>query len=150
MSIYLEGGQRSRHVAKSQPADRNGEWTAVTAEAPTGALRALATTSAGATSEFSDSFQAARRVRLNAGEQWMAWTGPDMPVAEAMSQLGLRLETVWRWDAEAQAWQGWSPWIPFLTADDPGVIDVIQAGDALWLKLGSGTSIEFIFPGGGI
>ena len=150
VAIYVSESGGERRIARtSRRADRSGNWSAKTAEIPTGHLRVLAYSSAGATSEFSPSFMPSRRVELGEGANWFAWTGPTMGVAEAMSPLLGKLETVWVWNAAEAEWRGWSPSIPFDLTGRSGRLDQLVTGDVVRVEFGRRGPREFFVPAGG-
>ena len=140
--IYERSNSGERRVTRSQPADRHGRWEVNISVIPKARLRALASTSAGATSEFSAWFMPSQRVRLTAGVNWFAWTGPSMEIGEAMAPLERWLETVWVWDAVDGAWRGWSP----LTAGGGG-LERLETGNVVRLRLSSGAPPGLLHPG---
>ena len=131
-------------VKRSRRANASGQWEATTLVLPRGELRALASTSAGATSEFSPSFMPSQRVRLTAGVNWFAWTGPSMSVAGAMSPLSAWLETVWVWSASEGRWRGWSP-----LAVGAGGLERLETGVVVRLQLSGRPPDEFFVPAAG-
>ncbi len=144
-------------VARSQRADGQGRWTARTSIVPRAPIRALAVTGAGSTSEFSEPFLPSQRVRLRNGRAFFAWTGTEMPIAQAFASLtpGLDrwIETVWRWNAEQAAWEGWSPRV---SSSVNGALQRVRAGDVLRLQLANATGRstdrppqEFFVPAAG-
>ena len=149
VEIYMRDGEMERRIARSGRADAAGNWTATTAEVPHGRLRALATRAAGATSEFSPSFTPAQRVRLNSGEHWFAWTGPAMPVAEALAPLTNSLETVWVYDASADATGRWRGWLPQIPSGFQGSLETLHTGDVLRIQLSGRPPRDFFVPSGG-
>jgi hypothetical protein len=147
--IYADDGRRERHVAGPQQANPNGNWEASISEIPVGHLRALASTSAGATSEFSPSFIPSQRVRLGEGAQWFAWTGPSLQIEQAMSPLLRWIETVWVWKSAESDWQGWSPSVPRSAHGRQGSLERLETGDVVRLQLSARPSRDFFVPAGG-
>ena len=129
-------------VKQSGRADASGRWEAATLVLPKGEIRALAFTSAGATSEFSPTFQPAQRVTLTGGVNWFAWTGPSIEIAEALSPLLQWVQTVWVYRASEGGWRGWSPLIA-------GSLDRLRTGDVVRIELSGRASRDFFVPGGG-
>ena len=69
---------------------------------------------------------------LVAGSASARWRGAEMPVAEAVEGLSLRVTAVHWWDAAAQAWRSWFPdgealGVNTLAAFEPGGIYTIFA-----------------------
>ncbi len=146
VEIYVWRDSRWNRTARSQRTDRRGEWTANTSVVPSAPIRALAVTGAGATSEFSNVFLPSQRVRLKAGVVQFAWTGPDMTIAEAFTELERWIESVWRWDAAQGRWQGWSPKVPSTIG---GTLSNVRTGDVLRVTLSGRPPRDFFVPSGG-
>lgn len=71
-------------------------------------------------------------VDVAAGVSIVAWTGGDnVPVGEALGNLGDNLRIAWRWDASAQEFRSWFPqrYAPY--ADDLG----LRRGDAIFIRV---------------
>lgn len=147
--IYEWNGSRESRLTTSQPADRNGNWEVSISVIPSGVLRSVATASAGATSEFSPGFIPSQRVRLQAGLQWFAWTGPEMSIEQAMSPLLQWVQTVWIWKASEGQWRGWSPLIAASQAQNQGGLDRLFTGDVVRLQLSERPPRDFFVPAGG-
>ena len=147
--IFVRDATGERQIARSRPADRAGRWEASTAVIPSGAIRALATSSAGATSEFSQLFLPSQRVKLGGGVNWFAWTGPSTTIEQAMSTLSRWVETVWVWNSSEQQWTGWSPLAPALGAADPGRLQRLETGDVVRLQLSARPGADYFVPSGG-
>ena len=126
VQIYVRDGTIERRIARSSRTNRDGVWTATTVELPAGQLRALATLSAGATSEFSPTFRPAQRVRIGAGVRWFAWTGPSMAIEQAMSPVLRWMETVWVWKSADSEWRGWSPLLPVDASGRQGSLERLE------------------------
>lgn len=146
VEIYIWRDSRWQRIARSQRTDRRGEWSANTAVLPSAPIRALAITGAGSTSEFSDVFLPSQRVRLKAGVIQFAWTGPDMPIADAFAELERWIESVWRWDAAEDRWQGWSPKAPSTIG---ATLSNVRTGDVLRMTLSGRPPRDFFVPSGG-
>lgn len=146
VEIYFWRDFRWNRIARSQRTDRRGEWKANTSVVPAAPIRALAVTGAGATSEFSNVFLPSQRVRLKAGVVQFAWTGPDMTIAEAFTELERWIESVWRWDAAQGRWQGWSPKAPSSVG---GTLSNVRTGDVLRMTLSGRPPRDFFVPSGG-
>ncbi|MCY3734523.1 MAG: right-handed parallel beta-helix repeat-containing protein, partial [Chloroflexi bacterium] len=149
VDVYELNGARWDRIARSQRADHRGRWTARTLELPNAPIRALAMTAAGSTSEFSSLFLPSQRVRLQSGTSYFAWTGPDMAIEEALSPILRWVETVWRWNAREETWEGWSPQIPADTSDRSGSLGPVRKGDVLRLALSDRPSRTYFVPAGG-
>lgn len=149
VEVYELNGARWDRIARSQRVDQRGRWTAKTLELPDAPIRALAMTAAGSTSEFSPLFLPSQRVRLQAGTNHFAWTGPDMAIAEAMSPILLWVETVWRWNAHEGKWEGWSPQIPVDAEGRRGSLEQVRTGDVLRVALSDRPSRTYFVPAGG-
>ncbi len=149
VEVYELNGARWDRIARSQRADHRGRWTARTLELPDAPIRALAMTAAGSTSEFSSLFLPSQRVRLQAGTNYFAWTGPDMAIELAMSPLLRWVETVWRWDDEEAAWSGWSPVVPADQDGRRGSIEQVRTGDVLRVALSDRPDRAFFVPAAG-
>ncbi|MYA02101.1 MAG: hypothetical protein F4038_03150 [Chloroflexi bacterium] len=148
--IFVLDASGERQHARSQPANSGGKWEVSTAVIPSGAVRALAVTTAGATSEFSPAFLPSQRVKLVGGVNWFAWTGPAMGIEEAMSPLLRRLETVWVWKSAEERWLGWSPLVSSAPADPQGGLEMLETGDVVRMQLSSRASGDFFVPAGGV
>ncbi|MCY3922202.1 MAG: right-handed parallel beta-helix repeat-containing protein [Chloroflexi bacterium] len=149
VDVYELNGARWDRIARSQRADHRGRWSARTLELPNAPIRALAMTAAGSTSEFSLLFLPSQRVRLESGTNYVAWTGPDMAIEEAMSPILPWVETVWRWNAREGKWEGWSPRIPADAAGRGGSLAQVRTGDVLRLALSDRPSRSYFVPAGG-
>ena len=149
VQIYVRDGTTERRIARSSRTNRDGVWTATTVELPAGQLRALATLSAGATSEFSPTFRPAQRVRLGAGVRWFAWTGPSMGIDEAMSLVLRWVETVWVWKSADSEWRGWSPLLPADARGRQGSLERLEPGDVVRMQLSGQPQADFFLPAGG-
>ena len=149
VDVYELNGARWDRIARSQRADHRGRWSARTLELPNAPIRALAMTAAGSTSEFSSLYLPSQRVRLQSGTNYIAWTGPDMPIWEAMSPILRWVETVWRWDAHEERWEGWSPQISTDAAGRSGTLGQVRTGDVLRLALTDRPARTYFIPTGG-
>lgn len=149
IDVYEFNGARWDRIARSQRADHGGRWTARTLELPNAPIRALAMTAAGSTSEFSSLFLPSQRVRLQSGTNYLAWTGPEMAIAEAISPILPWVETVWRWNAHEETWEGWSPRIPAGAGAWRGALGQVRTGDVLRLALSDRPSRTYFVPAGG-
>ena len=147
--IYAHDGRREWRVARSQRADRSGSWQVTVSVIPTGRLRALASTGAGATSEFSPSFIPSQRVRLSEGVHWFAWTGPAMSIEQAMSPILRWVQTAWVYRSAAGSWRGWSPLVPADAHGNRGSLDRVETGDVVRLQLSGRPPRDFFVPAGG-
>ena len=147
--IYVNEGSTERRLVRSQPTGRDGTWTATTLEVPSGPLRALATLSAGATSEFSPRFQPAQRLRLRPGTNWFAWSGPSMEIEEAMSPLLRWVQAVWVWKSPDSGWHGWSPHLPTDSTGRRGMLERLEPGDVVVLSLSGRPPSDWFLPAGG-
>ena len=147
--ILVRDATGERQLARSQPANSAGRWEVSTAVIPSGTVRALSVTTAGATSEFSPEFLPSQRVRLTGGVNWFAWTGPAMSVEEAMSTLLRRLENVWVWKSSEGRWLGWSPLASAAPAGRQGSLQMLETGDVVRMQLSSRASGDFFVPSGG-
>ena len=147
--IFVRDASGERQLARSQPANSAGRWEVSTAVIPSGAVRALAVTTAGATSEFSPAFLPSQRVKLVGGVNWFAWTGPETTIEEAMSQHLRRLETVWVWKSAEERWVGWSPLVSSAPAGRSGALQLLETGDVVRMQLSSRASGDFFVPSGG-
>ena len=148
VNLYVREGDRERSLGASRPVDRSGHWEFPRAEIPKGSLRALASTTAGATSEFSPPFLPSQRVSIGGGVNWFAWSGPEMAVEEAMSPIQRWVRTVWVWKSSEGRWRGWSPIVP---ADDDGrrgSLERIATGDVVRLDLEARPPRDFFVPTG--
>ena len=148
--IFERSSSGERRLTRSQPADPNGDWTVTISVIPNGVVRALATTGAGATSEFSPLFVPSQRVKLSAGVNWFAWTGPSMSVEQAISPLLRWVETLWVWNSSDRQWRGWSPLAPPVSARDHAALQEIETGDVLRLQLAPRAPRDFFVPSGGV
>lgn len=121
-------------IARGQ-ADSSGRWQALlsTDDEPLAALRALAIGPDASTSEFSAPYLRPETRPLQAGFRWIAWLGPERPVADALADLGERVVSAARWDAEAGAWRMWSPRAPQSLA----TFSSVGRGDVLLINLES-------------
>lgn len=121
-------------IARGQ-ADSSGRWQAElpTDVEPRAALRALAIDPDASTSEFSTPYLRPETRPLQAGFRWIAWLGPERPVADALAELGRRVVSAARWDAEARAWRMWSPRAPQPLA----TFSSVGRGDVLLINLES-------------
>ncbi len=146
VEIYVWRNDDWDRVVRSQRTNRRGRWSVDTSVVPSAPVRALAVTGAGSTSEFSEVFLPSQRVRLRAGVIQFAWTGPEMPAAEALSPIARWTESVWRWDAEEARWDGWSPKIP---AHLGATLQRVRTGDVLRLQLSGRPRQDFFVPSGG-
>ena len=149
VEIYQLHDTRWDRIARSRRADHAGNWTAVTSELPNAPIRALAMMAAGDTSEFSPIFLPSQRVKLRAGVSHIAWTGPEMPIEEAMSPILHTVKTVWLWNALEARWEGWSPLISAGAVGRGGVLEVVRTGDVLRLDLLDRPRADFFIPAGG-
>ena len=147
--IYAHNGRRERRETTSQRADRSGNWEVSIAVIPVGRLRALASTSAGATSEFSPSFAPSQRVRLRDGVQWFAWTGPRLSVEQAMSPIQGWVQTVWVYRSSDGRWRGWSPLVSADVNGNRGGLNQLVSGDVVRLHLSGRPSRDYFAPAGG-
>ncbi len=147
--IYAHNGRREWRVARSQRADSRGDWEVSVSVIPVGRLRALASTSAGATSEFSPSFIPSQRVRLSDGVHWLAWTGPAMNIEQAMSPILRWVQTAWVYRASEGRWRGWSPLVPADTNGKQGNLDRLNTGDVIRLQLSGRPPRDYFVPAGG-
>ena len=147
--IYVSEGSTERRLVRSRPTGREGTWTATTLEVPSGELRALATLSAGATSEFSPRFQPSQRLRLRPGTHWLAWSGPSMPIEEAMSDVLHSLQAVWVWKSPDSGWHGWSPHLPTDSTGRRGTLERLEPGDVVVLSLSGRPPSDWFLPAGG-
>lgn len=148
--IFVRDASGERQLARSQPANSGGRWEVSTAVIPLGAVRALAVTTAGATSEFSPAFLPSQRVKLVGGVNWFAWTGPETTIEEAMSQHLRRLETVWVWKSAEGQWRGWSPLAPPISGSTHDSLQRLETGDVVRLQLAARASDDFFVPFGGV
>ncbi len=146
VEIYVWRDDGWGRIARSQRTNRQGNWTATTTVIPKGPIRALAVTGTGATSEFSDVFLPSQRVALRTGVVQFAWTGPEMPIADAFAELERWLDAVWYWDVAEERWQGWSP---KLTVTRASMLDRVRTGDVLRLQLAGRPPGDFFVPSGG-
>ena len=144
--IYESYGRRERPVARSRPADRQGKWSVSISLIPSGRLRALAAAASGATSEFSPSFTPSQRVKLRAGANWFAWTGPTVEVEEGLSAIHGWLHAVWVYRAAEGGWRGWSPLPP---QGYRGSLERLITGDVVRLQMGPNPPRDFFVPPGG-
>ena len=149
VQIYVRDGATERRITRSSRTNRDGIWTATRAEVPMGQLRALATLSSGATSEFSPTFLPAQRVRLGAGVRWFAWTGTSMGIEQAMSPVLRWVETVWVWKSDDSEWRGWSPLLPVDANGRQGSLERLESGDVVRLQLSGQPLTDFFLPAGG-
>ena len=149
VDVYAHDGQREKRVARSRRTDSSGKWEAYTPVIPEGRLRALASTAAGATSEFSPWFVPSQRVRLSDGVHWFAWTGPEMGIEQAMSPILHWVQTVWVYRSAEGKWQGWSPWVPADADGNQGSLDRLVTGDVVRLQLSGRPRRDFFVPAGG-
>ena len=149
VEIYQLHETRWDRIARSQRADHAGNWTARTAELPNAPIRALAMMPTGDTSEFSPIFLPSQRVKLGAGISHIAWTGPELPIAEAMSPILQSVKTVWRWNALEARWEGWSPLVSASAVDRTGRLELVRKGDVLRLDLLDRPTADFFIPAGG-
>ena len=147
--IYVNEGSTERRLVRSRPTGRDGMWTATTLEVPSGSLRALATLSAGATSEFSPRFQPAQRLRLRPGTNWFAWSGPSMEIENAMSPLLRWVQAVWVWKSPDSGWHGWSPHLPTDSTGRRGTLERLEPGDVVVLSLSGRPPSDWFLPAGG-
>ena len=147
--IYAHNGRREWRVARSQRADSRGNWQVRISVIPEGRLRALASTSAGATSEFSASFIPSQRVRLNDGVHWFAWTGPTMSIQQAMSPILRWVQTAWVYRSADARWRGWSPLVPTGATGNQGSLDRLVTGDVVRLQLSGRPPRDYFVPAGG-
>ncbi|MDE2989206.1 MAG: right-handed parallel beta-helix repeat-containing protein [Chloroflexota bacterium] len=147
--IFARNALGEHQIARSKPANSAGNWEALTAVIPSGAVRALAVSTAGATSELSPAFLPSQRVKLVGGVNWFAWTGPAMGIEEAMSPLLRRLETVWVWKSAEERWVGWSPLVSSAPSDRHGGLQTLETGDVVRMQLSSRASGDFFVPSGG-
>lgn len=136
-------------IARSQRADRLGNWKAQTLVLPDAPIRALAMMSSGSTSEFSPPFLASQRLKLQPGVNQIAWTGPEMSIEEAMSPIRRWVRTVWRWSALDSRWEGWSPLAPAEQAGRRGSLERVRTGDVLRVELSARLDQDFFVPAGG-
>ena len=149
VQIYVSEGSTERRIARSGRTRGDGTWTATTLEVPSGPLRALATLSAGATSEFSPRFQPAQRLRLRPGTNWFAWSGPSMEIEEAMSPLLRWVQAVWVWKSPDSGWHGWSPHLPTDSTGRRGMLERLEPGDVVVLSLSGRPPSDWFLPAGG-
>ena len=149
VQIYVSEESTERRIAGSGRTGGDGKWTATTAEVPSGELRALATLSAGATSEFSPRFQPAQRLRLRPGTNWFAWSGPSMAIEEAMSDVLHSLQAVWVWKSPDSGWHGWSPHLPTDSTGRRGTLERLEPGDVVVLSLSGRPPSDWFLPAGG-
>ena len=149
VQIYVSEESTERRIAGSGRTGGDGKWTATTAEVPSGELRALATLSAGATSEFSPRFQPAQRLRLRPGTNWFAWSGPSMAIEEAMSDVLHSLQAVWVWKSPDSGWHGWSPHLPTDSTGRQGTLERLEPGDVVVLSLSGRPPSDWFLPAGG-
>lgn len=145
VEIYVYDRGRERRVTQSARTGQSGRWEVKIPELPSGPLRALATQSGGATSEFSPGFLPSQRVELSAGVHWFVWTGPELPVDEGMSPILRWLQTVWIWRGPEVGWQGWSP----VVRSDPDGLRRFQTGDVVRIQLAGNPPAELFVPAGG-
>ena len=147
--IYVREGSTERRIARSDRTNGDGTWTAKTGEVPSGQLRALATLSAGATSEFSPSFQPSQRLRLRPGTNWFAWSGPSMAIEQAMWPVLRWVQTVWVWKSPDVGWRGWSPHLPTDSTGRRGTLERLEPGDVVVMRLSGQTPSDWFLPAGG-
>ena len=134
VQIYAVGQDMHAPIAHDQ-ADGSGRWSALlqTDAQPEAALRAIAIGPDASTSEFSVPYLRPEARPLRPGFRWIAWLGPEQPAAEALAELGERVISASRWDAEAQAWRMWSPRAP----ESLATFRLIRRGDVLLINLES-------------
>ena len=149
VQIYVSEGSTERRIARSGRTRGDGTWTATTVEVPSGRLRALATLSAGATSEFSPSFQPSQRLRLRPGTHWFAWSGPSMAIEQAMSPVLRWVQTVWVWKSPDVGWRGWSPHLPTDSTGRRGTLERLEPGDVVVMRLSGRPPPDWFLPAGG-
>ncbi len=149
VQIYVSEGSTERRIARSGRTRADGTWTATTREVPSGQLRALATLSAGATSEFSPSFQPSQRLRLRPGTNWFAWSGPSMAIEQAMWPVLRWVQTVWVWKSPDVGWRGWSPHLPTDSTGRRGRLERLEPGDVVVLRLSGQPPSDWFLPAGG-
>ena len=122
-------------------AGADGAWTITHALAPGAVLTAVAVDPFGNTSEFAANFASDPPPLLRAGFTAAAWLGPDLPIAEALASLGDRVQSVFRFDAPAQAWSAYRPGLAALSD-----LDVLHPRDVLWLVLSPGPDVLWVQP----
>ena len=144
VEIYVDDGEGTSRLARSGRTDRSGNWSARSPVTPSGAVRALAYESSGATSEFSDWIVPAQRLRLGPGVNWFGWTGPDQEVGAALQGIERWLETVWVWRPDV-GWRGWSPY----AAPTMG-LSMLRSGDVVRVELSERTRSVELFVSGGV
>jgi len=149
VQIYVSEGSTERRIARSGRTRGDGTWTATTVEVPSGQLRALATLSAGATSEFSPSFQPSQRLRLRPGTHWFAWSGPPMAIEQAMSPVLRWVRTVWVWKSPDVGWRGWSPHLSTDSTGRRGTLERLDPGDVVVMRLSGRPPPDWFLPAGG-
>ncbi|MCY3568395.1 MAG: right-handed parallel beta-helix repeat-containing protein, partial [Chloroflexi bacterium] len=146
VEIYVWRNNDWDPIARSGRVGGRGTWLARTLEVARAPIRALAVTGPGATSEFSDVFLPAQRVRLSAGVVRFAWTGPEMPVGEGLEPIARWVDAVWRWDAALSRWDGWFPKVPSLASTSEFRV---RTGDVLHVRLSGRPPRDFFVPAGG-
>ena len=149
VQIYVSEGSTERRIARSGRTRGDGTWTATTVEVPSGPLRALATLSAGATSEFSPRFQPSQRLRLSPGTHWFAWSGPSKAIEQAMSPVLRWVQSVWVWKSPDVGWRGWSPHLPTDSTGRRGTLERLEPGDVVVLRLSGRPPPDWFLPAGG-
>ncbi len=142
VQLYVLDGSRMNPFAQTiRPADLNGRWEAVSLELPTGSIRALAISRTRATSEFSPPWEPTRRVKVRSGVSYLVWRGADTSIEQAFAgRFAEALETVWRWDAASQDWQGWAPNVP------GAELTRVRHGDVLTVEFRQGVPENFFMP----
>jgi len=131
-------------------ADTNasGSWS-LSIDLPPGVpLSAIAIDAAGNTSEFGANFTGEYvSVSLGSGFTPVGWFGGVASPEQAFEAIGPRLDAAFRYDSLAQTWDVHRPNFPFLSD-----LDELQPGDALWLLLTPGSSVDWLqhaaLPGG--
>ena len=68
-------------------------------------------------------------VALSAGWSNVAYGGELLPVAEALTDAGAVVVSVWHWDADGQIWGAW-----FAGAPVASTLVVLEPGEAYWIR----------------
>ncbi len=72
-----------------------------------------------------------RRLNLPAGFVLLGWTGPDMPIADAIADIALAVTRVFTWDLATESFLTFGP-------ADPAFVNTLSAlgyGDGFWILL---------------